>query len=120
MKTRALPLLLAACLSSCVIHSRATEFNGVDGIRGEPIEYQTTTLYGLKFLFTWDLWGKSSLQAAVDEFTEEASGRGATRVNISDTSGTTFWFIYPPLSFLFHPTVCTVEGTVEGTAGGGE
>ena len=111
-----LPLLLAAGLSSCITQSHATEFNGTSGIRGVPVEYQTTTSYSLRGLFIFELSGNSSKARTIDAFTEEAAARGATRVRITQTSNTIYWFILPPLSFFIHPSVTTVEGDVEGSA----
>lgn len=106
----------AACLqlmTSCVSHSVATEFHGVAGIRGVPIEYQTTTAWALHGLFVFPLIGDARKASVIDAFTEEAAGRGASRQRISQTSSFTYWFIFPPLSFFIHPVTSTVEGDVE-------
>ncbi|MFT4647781.1 MAG: hypothetical protein ACI87O_003020 [Planctomycetota bacterium] len=113
-----LALFLLAFLPACVSHSHITKFNGVDGIRGEPIEYQTTTTSAFHFLFIFGLLGDASKDNTLDEFTKEASARGASRVRITQTSSSTYWYIFPPLSFFFHPVQHTVEGEVEGTGSG--
>jgi hypothetical protein len=121
MRSRTITLLvpfLLAFLPACVSHSHITKFNGVDGIRGEPIEYQTTTSSAFHFLFIFGLFGDASKDHTIDEFTKEASARGATRVRITQTSNSTYWYIFPPLSFIFHPVQQTVEGEVEGTGSG--
>lgn len=110
-----LPIVLLALLGSCYTHSHATEYNGVPGLRGEPVEYQASTGYSMNGLFIFNLIGNTSLDRMVDEFTEEASGNGATRVHITQTSKTVYWYIFPPISFFIHPVAHTVEGTVEGT-----
>lgn len=114
IRSLALPLLLPLLLSSCVTHSHSTELNGLNGVRGTPIEYQSTSSYGVKFLFAFNLWGKTNQSDVVDAFTAEAKARGGERVRISQTSSSTFWYIFPPISFFIHPTVTTVEGDVEG------
>ena len=106
---------LLAGLNSCVTHSHSTRFNGVKGIRGEAVEYQTTSSYALHFLFAFGLFGDASKDNTINEFTKEASSRGGTRVRISETSSFTYWFIFPPLSFFIHPVQHTVSGDVEGT-----
>lgn len=113
-----LAALATFALPACVTHSHATEFNGVPGVRGEPVEYQTTSSYALHFLFAFGIAGDASKSNTIDEFTREASARGATRTRITQTSSSTYWYIFPPLSFFVHPVVQTVEGTVEGTGGG--
>ncbi len=116
-RTLLLPLLLAI-LPACVTHSHITKFNGVNGIRGEPIEYQTTTSYALHFAFLFGLLGDASKEGTMDEFTREASARGATRMRVTQTSSSTYWYIAFPLSLFFHPVRQTVEGEVEGTSAG--
>lgn len=86
----------------------------MQGVRGTPIEYQSTSSYGLKLLFTFNLWGKTSQDDVVDAFTAEAASRGGERVRISQTSSSTYWYVFPPISFFVHPVVTTVEGDVEG------
>jgi hypothetical protein len=108
--------LLLPLLPACVMHSHATEFNGVDGVRGVPVEYQTTTSYELRGLFTFSLWGNAKKADVISQFTAEAAARGATRTRIVQTSSLTWWFILPPLSFLIHPVVTTIEGDVETQA----
>jgi len=107
--------LLGLTAPSCITHSHSTEFNGVPGVRGEPVEYQSTSSYALHFLFAFGLAGDASKQNTIDQFTKEASARGASRVRITQTSSSTYWYIFPPISFFVHPVVHTVEGTVEGT-----
>ncbi|HPF13863.1 MAG: hypothetical protein H6830_06705 [Planctomycetes bacterium] len=107
--------LLLGLLPACVTHSHATQFNGVPGIRGEAVEYQTTRSYAIQFLFTWGVLGNASKPYTIDQFTKEASARGASRVRITQTDSTTYWYVFPPLSFLFQPVVQTIEGDVEGT-----
>ena len=106
---------LAWLASSCVMHSTTTALSGVDGIRGEPIEYQTTTSVALYGLFTFPILGNASSNTTVERFAAEASERGATRMRVMDSKRTTLWLLFPPLSFFIHPVLTTVEGEVEGT-----
>jgi type IV pilus biogenesis protein CpaD/CtpE len=116
-------LLAAALLSlaSCATtHTHSANYNGVPGLRGEAVEYQSTTKYAMHFLFVFGVFGDASQTASVDAFTEEASSRGAKRVHITQTESTTYWYIFPPLSFFIHPVAYTVYGEVEGTVVGGD
>ena len=116
--TLSLSLIAALVLgltSSCVTHSHAMEFNGVPGPRGYPVEFQKTTSYSLNLLFIIPLLGDSSREATVDEFTKEANERGAKRVYMESSSSSTYWYIFPPISFFIHPVATSVEGGVEGS-----
>jgi len=110
-------IALSALLVStgCVTHSHAESFSGVNGLRGEPIEYQTTTSYALHGLFVFPMLGSAKKTATLEAFTAEAAERGGTRFRVTQTSSFTYWFILPPISFFIHPVVTTVEGDVEGT-----
>lgn len=107
------PLALASILPACVMHSHSTEFNGVDGVRGVPIEYQTTTIYSLNALGILPLYGDSSLENVISEFSKEAAARGSERVRIVQTSNYIWWWVFPPISFFIHPVKTTVEGDIE-------
>ena len=103
-------------LPSCVLHEHSSEHSGIPGVRGEPIEYQVTTTVGLQGLFLFDLWGDASVEASVKEFSAEASARGATRADIQRVNTTVLWYVLPPISFLIHPVVTDVQGSIEGTS----
>ncbi len=107
----------AACTTT---HTHSVEYNGVAGLRGEAVEYQSTTRYALHFLFIFGIVGDAGQDATVDAFTKEASSRGAKRVTLKQTSTSTYWYVFPPLSFLVHPVSRTIYGEVEGTVGEGE
>lgn len=100
-------------LSACTTHSVATEFHGVAGVRGVPVEYQTTSAWALHGLFVFPLIGDARKSSVIDAFAEEAAARGASRQRIAQTSSFTYWFIFPPLSFFIHPVNTTIEGDIE-------
>ncbi|MFT4538068.1 MAG: hypothetical protein ACI841_002076 [Planctomycetota bacterium] len=108
-------LALIPLFASCSTHSHMTKFNGVNGLRGEPVEYQSTSTWALHFLFAFGVAGDASKGNTISEFTKEASARGGTRVRIAETSSSTYWWIFPPISFLLHPVQTTVNGDVEGS-----
>ena len=105
---------LTACATS---HTHSIAYNGVPGIRGETVEFQSTTRYALHFLFIFGIFGDAGQSPTVEAFTEEASSRGAKRIQITQYESDTYWYIFPPLSFLIHPVATTVYGEVEGTTG---
>ena len=113
MRTSLLALVLSAVLGACVSHSTVTDFHGVNGMRGVPVEYQTTSSWALHGLFIFPLWGNATKKATIEAFTEEAASRGGSRTRITQTGGLTYWFIFPPISFFIHPVNTTVEGDVE-------
>ena len=120
MKHLLLALVLVVSSACATTHTHSVLYNGVDGIRGVPVEYQSTTRYALHFLFIFGIFGDAGQDATVDAFTKEASSRGAKRISIKQSESTIYWYVLPPLSFLIQPVTRTVYGEVEGTVGGGE
>lgn len=111
-----LGLALVSILPACVLHSHATEFHGVEGLRGVPIEYQTTTTYGISALWIFPLYGDTSKANTISEFSREAAARGSERIRITQTSSTTYWYVFLPISLFIHPVSTTVEGDIETDA----
>lgn len=111
--TALVALLGAALTSSCTTHSFVQDYHGVNGIRGVPIEYQTTSTWALYGVFVFPLIGNAQKNVVVENFLREAAARGASRHRVSQTSSTTYWFIFPPLSFFLHPVNTVVEGDIE-------
>ena len=109
-------LFLSLAASGCTLHTHASDFSGVAGIRGEPIEYQVTTSWSLRGLYVFDLWGDASTESTIAEFTEEASQRGATRIDVTQSKTSVYWYMLPPISFFICPVATYVQGNVEGSA----
>ena len=120
MKQLLLAIALLTTAGCTTTHTHSVDYNGVAGLRGEPVEYQSTTRYALHFLFIFGILGDAGQSATVDAFTKEASSRGAKRINLKQTTTSTYWYILPPLSFIIHPVSRTIYGEVEGTVGAGE
>jgi hypothetical protein len=110
-----LAALLLSFASCATTHTHSTEFNGVPGIRGESVEFQSTTKYALHFLFLFGIFGDAGQSSTIDAFTEEASSRGAKRVQITQYESTSYWYAFLPLTLLLTPVTSTVYGEVEGT-----
>ncbi|MEZ5977733.1 MAG: hypothetical protein R3F34_05895 [Planctomycetota bacterium] len=114
MKKRSTIALLAASVAllagGCVSNTSATGFADLPTVDGRPQEFLGTTTYSLHFLFIVPLIGDGRMQRAVDAFSVEARRRGAENVRIIDTTSDTYWYVFPPISFLFQPVVTSIEG----------
>jgi hypothetical protein len=106
--------ILLPLLAGCVTHKHMSDYRGVPGIRGEATEWQRTTTYSVHLFFKWPIGGNSKPEHAVDEFMQEAAGRGATRIHLQDVDVDTYWWVLFPLSLIAQPVVTTVQGNVEG------
>ena len=111
---RPLFLLLAALLcTGCVFHTRCENLNGLTNNDGEEIVYQETSIIALHTIFgVWSMIEDASLTNTVDQFTLQATEAGDTNVRITQSGGTNFWWVLPPLSFIVTPVTSYVAGDV--------
>ena len=112
MKLLTLVLVLLVPLSACTLSSTASDFNGLRDVDNSIPTHINSTHYALQLFFTTPFIGDASLQTAISEFTREAKELGATRVRIVQSDTTRLWWILPPLSFIFTPSLTNVAGDV--------
>jgi hypothetical protein len=105
--------LVLAMLSSCAYSRRYPMLGDSLSAHGEPFEFMTTTAFGIHFMLeALPLFGDGSLDEALDTFEEDSEAAHATRIRIAETSTTIYWWVLPPLSFLFPPVVSRVTGDI--------
>lgn len=110
-----LPLLLLSALlcTGCVFNTRCTDLNGLTDNDGQEIVYQQTSIVAIHAIFgLWPLIEDASLTNSVNEFTAQAADAGDTRMRIAQSSGSNYWWVLPPLSFLFTPVTADIAGAV--------
>ncbi len=99
--------------AGCSITNKATEFNGMKDLEGEEVVHQNTKNVAIHVLFKAPLVNDASLQKTVDDFTQAARADGASRVRIVYSHKSTYWWVFPPVSFVVHPVVTNVAGDVK-------
>lgn len=103
-------VVFALAAAGCSFTSKATNFNGLNDFDGNAVEHVSTTNIALNGLFVWPLWGDASLEETVSCFTEAAKEDGALKVRLVQSDSSTYWWIFPPISFFIHPVVTNVAG----------
>jgi hypothetical protein len=111
-RARVLALVLLL-LPGCAFTSRADNLNGLAGPDGRPFQHLSTHAIAINFLWVLPLFGNATLDETVDAFTAEARKLGATRVRIVNSDTSIYWYVLPPISFLFQPVATTVVGDAE-------
>lgn len=97
----------------CTFVSKATDFNGVPGQEGRPVEFISATKVGLHFLYILPLLGDISTASTIDALTEQAKEDGLTNLRIVQTSTSVMWYVLIPVSFFIHPVITTVSADAE-------
>jgi hypothetical protein len=97
----------------CTFVSKATDFNGVPGSSGQPIEYYSATRVGLHFLFVFPLIGDISVEKTIVDLTAKVKEDGGKNVRIVQSSGSVLWYVFLPLSIFVHPVTASVSAEVE-------
>lgn len=109
--TTFLGLALIVCLATgCSFSTTAKDFNGLKDVNGKKAAHITTSNIAINGLFLWPLIGDASHENTVSDFTKAAKEEGAKKVRIVQSSSTTWWFIFPPISFFIHPVTSNVAG----------
>lgn len=107
--------LILACglfCAACSTTRQAANFNGLATPDGMPIAHLSTSNLALHLFGTMPLAGDASLTGTIAEFTRIARMKQATKVRIVQSSVVSWWFIYPPFSFILTPVSSNVAGDV--------
>jgi hypothetical protein len=99
---------LCALLGACAMHSTATQWNGRVGPDGEPVFYASSTKVGMNLLVAVPFLGDLDLDGQVDSMTEDLAERGGDRVRIVQGSTETYWYGFPPVTWVLTPVVTTL------------
>lgn len=112
-RVSALGFILACAimpLAACSSTRQAMNFNGLATPEGKPIAHLSTSNLAIHLVGTMPLFGDASLTGTVAEFTRIAKMKNASKERIVQSSVTTWWFVYPPFSFVLTPVSSNVAG----------
>ena len=101
-------LLLATVVlmaAGCSFTSKAAQFNGLTDFEGKKVTHVNTTNLAVHLLFKQPVWGNATLEQTVSDLTDEAKAGGASEVRLVQSGTTTYWWVFPPLSFVVHPVI---------------
>jgi len=83
-------------------------------IDGDPFHYMTSSSFGVHFLMEpLPLFGDGTMDRALGEFEDSALELRGYNIRIAETETTTYWWILPPITFLFPPVLSKVYGDIE-------
>jgi len=110
----ALSLVLPGCSSSTLWDLDKDLINR----QRDAIDFQVTTVGGVHFLFgSLALFGDGTLRNGLKHFQEAALENNAQGIRIVETDTTVYWWVLPPLTFLFPVVVTRVTGDLEYSQG---
>jgi hypothetical protein len=80
----------------------------------DPIDFQVTTAVGVHFIVEMlPLFGDGTLDNALTHFQDAARGFDAQGLRIAETGTTVYWWVLPPITFLFPVVVTRVTGDIQ-------
>ena len=95
--------------AGCSMTTKATDFNGLATPDGAASHVSTTNI-AVHVLFSRPGLGDATLPTTVSDYTSAAKESGASEVRIVQSNVTTYWWVFPPFSFVIHPVVSNVAG----------
>lgn len=102
--------------TSCAFHSTATHWNGLRDLDGKPIYVKSTTNLGFNLLVLLPLLGNTSIDAMVDETTEEIAEKGGNRVRVIQMGSENYWYGLSPFTWIITPIVTDLAIEYEPSA----
>lgn len=104
----------AACAPGCsfVDHVKNDKFNGITDLDGNAVDHLNVGRLGLNFFVSAPFIHDASLDATVDELTEEATAAGKKKVRIVQSGSSTYWWVLPPFSLILTPAYSEVAADV--------
>lgn len=108
-----LGLILACAImlsTSCSTTRQAMNFNGLSTPEGKPIAHLSTSNMAIHLLGSMPLLGDATLTGTVGDFTAVAKFKNATKVRIVQSSVVSWWFLFPPFTFVLTPVTSNVAG----------
>ncbi len=91
--------------TSCATHSTASDWNGLVGQSGDPVNLVATTKIGLNLFVVIPLFGKTTVNSMVDEATAEIAEKNGDYVRVIQGNTENFWYGYPPFTWILTPVI---------------
>lgn len=105
-------VVAVCCMTGCSFTSTAKDFNGLTFPEGTAKAHISTGNIAVHILFSKPIWGDATLNGVVSDCTKAAKTEGASRIRIVQSDVTTFWWIFPPISFVIHPVWASTAADV--------
>lgn len=109
MKRLLLCLALSLVFAGCSFPTTTRNFNGLTSPEGAQAVHVNTTNIAINLLGS-PVAGDASLEKTFSDCTLRAKQEGATTFRTCQSNVSTFWWIFPPISFVIHPVITNVAG----------
>ena len=93
----------------CASRSTAVDWNGLQGLDSQPTYYTTTTKVGLKLFIVVPLIGDMGIAGLTRDLTADINKEGGNDVRIVQGTSESYFYGWPPLTWLIIPVVSTVS-----------
>lgn len=114
LNTLATVALAAICAGGCSFKDTAKNenFNGMKDLHGNAVTHMNYSRLGLNLLFSRPWIHDPTLDATVAELTADAKAAGNSKLQIVQSDATTYWWVFPPISFIVTPALSNVAADV--------
>jgi hypothetical protein len=112
--TSALLALSALLATGCSFRDQAANenFQGMKDMHGNAVTHMNYSRLGLNLFFSKPWFHDPSLEATVMELTSDAKEAGNTKIRIVQSDSSTYWWCFPPFSFIITPAMSNVAADV--------
>ncbi len=110
MKKTLIAMITVAFLAAqgCTMTSTASSYNGLKDFDGNEVTHYNTTNVALHVLFKDPLWGDASFDKTMSDMTSAAKADGHENVRVVQSSKSTLWYLFFPLTLVINPVVSNV------------
>lgn len=108
-------LSVAALLATgCSFKDQAMNenFNGMKDMHGNSVTHMNYSRLGLNLFFSRPWIHDSSMNATMAELSTDAKEAGNSKIRIVQSDSSTYWWCFPPFSFIITPALSNVAADV--------
>ena len=106
-------LVLGLLSTGCTFSSTAKNWNGLKGTDDKPTYYMTTTKVGMNLLIVVPFLGDMGIAGLTRDLTAEIKETGGNDVRIVQGSSESYFYGWPPFTWVITPVVSTVSAQYE-------
>lgn len=108
-----LVVLLLPLATGCTFLSKCTDYNGLPGQHGKPVEFYSAVAVGMNLVFILPIVGDPTPAATLSALTAKVKDDGGSNVRVVSSGTTYLWYVYFPFSLIFTPVITSVSADAE-------
>ena len=94
--------------SACSVKTVANDFNGLVGENEQPVYFTSLVNRGINLFIGSKFIGDVEVESMIRKLTLDIKQSGGNYIHVVQGETNNYWYLFPPLSFIFTPMVSTV------------